>query len=203
MKKILCLLCSLILSGCASVNMREVLTVYETHDDKLPTMEAVYVDAVSSVPQYWDSGSKVVQSGSTRATLFYQQVEKNLTDPYGDMHGYIEMRDNTFLDGPDPIRVGDVWGAMSVVTLGTLNLLGMPAYHFKPYSEINVRVLDKSGKLVKRYQAIVEDSEYAALYWGYSLGAGDDLLLRTYRKALDKVIDEMKNDYDYLYNKLK
>ena len=23
------------------------------------------------------------------------------------------------------------------------------------------------------------------------------------RKALDKVIDEMKNDYDYLYNKLK
>ena len=201
MKKIILFVA--LLSGCVSVDMDEVMTVNETNVEKLPTLETVYIDATSKVPQYWEVGSKVVQSGSSRATLFYQQVEKNLTDPYGDMHGYIELRDNTFLNGPDPIKVGDAWGVFSIVTLGTLNLLGMPAYHFKPYSEINVRVLDKTGKLIKRYQTSAEDSEYAALYWGYSLSAGDELLLKTYRKALDEVIEQMQYDKEYLLNKLK
>ena len=133
MKKIILFVA--LLSGCVSVDMDKVMTVNETNVEKLPTLETVYIDATSKVPQYWEVGSKVVQSGSSRATLFYQQVEKNLTDPYGDMHGYIELRDNTFLNGPDPIKVGDAWGVFSLITLGTLNLLGMPAYHFKPYSE--------------------------------------------------------------------
>ena len=200
MKKLIVIICMVVLSGCVSVDMNKVLTVEETNGKKLPTMEAVYIDGTSKVPQYWDTGSRVVQSGTTRATLFYQQVEKNLTDPYGDMHGYIELRDNT-LDLA-PAQDGG-WDIFSALTLGIFNLLGMPAHHFKPYSEINIRVLDKTGKLIKRYHTSIEDSEYAALYWGYSLSDRDELLLRTYRKALDEIIEQMQNDKEFLSNKLK
>lgn len=192
----------LLLTSCVSVDMRNVLTVEEEEGKKLPTLEAVYIDATSTVPQYWEAGAKVVQSGSLRATLFYQQIEKNLTDPYGNLKGYIELRDNTFLNGPDPIAVGDAWSFASVLTLGVFNLFGMPMYHFKPYSEINVRVLDKEGRLIKRYRSYAQASEYAALYWGYSLRDSNELLLKTYRDALDKVMIDMKQDYEFLNSRL-
>lgn len=165
----------------------------------MPALEAVYIDATSSVPQYWEVGSKVVQSGDTYATIFYEELERNLTNPYGDMTGYIELRNETILSA------NPLWSVLSGLTLMIPNLVGMPFASGTVYSNVHIRLLDKKGRLIKRYQASAADTEYVAMWWGY-MDTPDQIWafkIRTYRKALTKVLEEIKSDHTFLIEKLK
>lgn len=188
-----------LLTSCRSINIHEIRQVNETTGNKLPTLEAVYIDATSSIPQYWEVGSKVVQNGDTYATIFYEELEKNLTNPYEDINGYIELRNETILS------TNTLWSVLSGLTFTVPNLLGMPFTSGTVYSNVYVRLLDKKGRLIKRYQASAEDTEYVAMWWGY-MGTADEIFafkVRTYRKALTKVLEEIKSDYTFLLEKLK
>ena len=188
-----------LLTSCRSISIHEIRQVKETTGDKLPALEAVYIDATSSVPQYWEVGSKVVQSGDTYATIFYEELERNLTNPYGDMTGYIELRNETILSA------NPLWSVLSGLTLMIPNLVGMPFASGTVYSNVHIRLLDKKGRLIKRYQASAEDTEYVAMWWGYR-DTPDQIWafkIRTYRKALTKALEQIKSDHTFLVEKLK
>lgn len=185
-----------ILSACSFLDRNAILRVEQTQDRKLPALEAVYIDATSSIPHYWEPGAKVVQSGTDRATLFYKQVENVLTNPHSDIHGYIELRDHIY---PTDIFSGLLWIIPSCFTYGLANLLGMPLLSQGIQSEIHIRVLDKEGRLVKRYYAEAKDTQYVALYWAKQ----GDYALKTYRDALDDAVLQMQQDYEFLYERLK
>ncbi len=198
MKKIILLTTLALLTACScktKIDRASILSVEQTTDKKLPTLKAVYIDATSAIPQYWEPGSKIVQSGTERATLFYNLVENTLTNPYGDIHGYMELRDETRMKP----GLGLLWLLPSYYTCGLGNLLGLPWGDESAYSQVNVRILDKKGRLVKRYQTRIDRKEY----WARWSECSEDLPLRVYRMALDKIISDMQQDYDYLYDKLK
>ena len=195
MRKIYILPVVFILSACSFLDRNAILLVEQTQDKKLPALEAVYIDATSSIPHYWKPGAKVVQSGTDRATLFYKQVENVLTNPHSNIHGYIELRDHTRITE----LPGVLWIFPSCFTFGLANLLGMPFASKDIQSEIHIRVLDKEGRLVKRYYAEAKDTQYVALYWAKQ----GNYALKTYRDALDDAVLQMQQDYEFLYDRLK
>lgn len=201
MKKIfLLVICCCSLISCKTYNPQGLYNVYETNEKKLPTLEAVYIDATSSTPQYWTPGQRVVQQGGTRATIFYEEVEKNITNPRGKLQGYIELREETFLS-PNYL-----WAIASGLTLCTINLFGFPIGSYTATSIVQLRILDKNGGLIKRYEsASISDTEYIALWWGYAetIDNGERFKLKTFRRALDLALQQIKDDYDYLNNQLK
>lgn len=75
----------------------------------------------------------------------------------------------------------------------------MPFFSQGIQSKIHIRVLDKEGRLVKRYYAEAKDTQYAALYWAKQ----GDYALKTYRDALDDAVLQMQQDYEFLYGHLK
>ena len=65
--------------------------------------------------------------------------------------------------------------------------------------------MDKNGKRIARYSAEEENTEYAALYWGYDYPyeVGRAAVFEGYKKVLDNLIKQLQADIPTLSAKLK
>lgn len=96
-----------------------------------------------------------------------------------------------------------LWLPPSMLTFGIINLTGWPAYHESLTVLVEAKVYNTSGVLIDTFSAKASDWSVAACYYGFSpSGAHNRAYSGAYKKALDKVLSQIKNDDD-LYNVLK
>ncbi len=198
MKKFLVLITLALLTACSCKTMitKDVmLQVEETNNKKLPTLDTRYSSATSASLAYGDPKFSIFNPEDKHAILFYDMVQNQLIDPYGDKRGTIELVDKT----EEKPGFGSLWIWPSICTYGVANLLGMPFWQEKVYSEVHVRILDRRDKVVKKYYAKVEKEQY----WAKWSDCAEDLKLSAYRLALEDIMSQIQKDYDYLYTKLK
>ena len=93
----------------------------------------------------------------------------------------------------------------SILSLGTLNLIGYPFGTEEYTVQVNAVAYDLNGKQLKEYKATAKDWKFVACYYGY---APDQVqaaaYLSAYKEGLESVIDQINQDsvlHSLMYNK--
>ena len=218
MKKIF-LLCTVALCACKSIEYQDVNPPIKPNDNLLPALESV-VD-VSNIESVYTSGSYAgmannfgtayapsnnwgnwMQTTTLNATMykdvrvndvinvFNKEVKENITSPYGAKKGYITLK--LGYRGVDR----SWWYTLpSLLTLGTINLLGFPGDKISQSLEVEVEIWNNKKELVKRYTENVYNYDYVAMYWGYSdLSIRRKVAADNIKQALENIRLKINND---------
>lgn len=94
--------------------------------------------------------------------IFQKEVLENITNPYGPKQGYIVLKLGYIQDDSSIF-----YPLISLCSLYTLNLLGVPQNKITQTLEVEVSILDTDKNLIKRYVQIVNNTDYIAMWWGY------------------------------------
>jgi len=140
----------------------------------------------------------VVVTYDDEVRLFTKEVETNLVDPYGDKYGYIAFK-RSILDA----RVGYGQYLLSSFLMTVPNLFGMPFMNIRYRVEVEIRILDRSNKLLGRYSAIGNSSVKVAYYYGYSMR---NAFRKSYPDAIidafEKIRPQIQSDVSRLNERL-
>lgn len=226
MKKTILTLFFLICS-CKSITYQDVNPTKQPNSNLLPALESV-VD-INNLESVYTSGSYQgsidnfgsaygtgnwggwLQTSSINGThykdsrvndvinVFNKEVKENISSPYGTKKGYIVLK--LGYRGNDH---GYQYMIPSLLSLGTLNILGFPADKITQSLEIEVEIWNNKKELVKRYVENVLDYNYVAMYWGYR----QPVILRkvaadNIKQGLEKIRYQINNDAAEIKQKLK
>jgi hypothetical protein len=180
MKKLVPLILGLMmLMGCKAYDGSMVRIANSPISPKLPSMAKKVEDVSNAV---------VVLSGN-EMKLFTQEIEENLTDPYGDKYGTISIRKNVL-----KLRSNMIYPMVSGFLLFVPNIFGFPMAKIKYDVEVELRILDSKGKLIGKYTGIGRAKVVMALYYGYGAGAGRKLENDAFNDAFSKIRPQIQND---------
>ena len=85
----------------------------------------------------------------------------------------------------------------SILSLGTLNLVGYPFGTEEYTVQVNAVAYDLNGKQLKQYKATAKDSKFVACYYGYAPAQVQAAAyLSAYKEGLESVIDQINQDSD-------
>lgn len=131
-------------------------------------------------------------------SIFEREVEENITQSEGNKKGRIAFRvQYVELENTLPLR------AVSIATLGLLNLIGFPADKYTQTMEVEVEVMNLKGGVIKRYTETVQNSEYSAFYWGYRRpNINRKLSAENVKQALKLISAKINTDAEYIKSKL-
>jgi hypothetical protein len=99
-------------------------------------------------------------------SLLGNEISDNLAEQKGARYGHVRFR----LVNYDRRTPGWGWNIPSALSLGTLNVLGMPRTRVSAELELQVEVADANKKVLARYRAPGAGQAYVALYYGYRHG---------------------------------
>ncbi len=75
---------------------------------------------------------------------------------------------------------------------------------YEAIAELELRIMDNKGNVIKKYVTEQTDNEYVAFYWGYTDAVAIEAsLVESYKKALADITDQIQKDHDYLLARLK
>ena len=203
MKKLIPLMCTIsLLSGCSTFYLNQGMKAPNRgFEDRLPNMEAVFSNEDSL--KNFTSEDNIVQENTPMSNRFYREVETNLIDEYdeGEKKGYLVLKPIINTSGEKP----SFFVVLAGLTLFTSPLLGIPLTIYEGFSELELRVLNSNGKLVKKYTSEATVQNKAGLYYGgcnsipncYNKASWE-----AYEKALSDVIEQVYRDRAYLRKKL-
>ena len=195
MKKILLCLC-LFVSACATYDVQEAMRPADRAiDSKLPNMEPIFEIGKASDTKSGDSDTASIQSNNHYATLFRREVEMNLINENGPIKGKLVLEPVFEKSTPSAWSIGIFFSYIP-------SLFGAPILGTTFEWELELNVLDKNGKRIARYLAQAKDTEYTALYYGYT-NSYEAAALESYKKALDDIIKQVQADIPKLSAKLK
>lgn len=161
-------------------------------------MEAIFESGESNITGVSFNDIKI-KNNTTYALLFYREIEKNVVAQGGDTKGSIIL--TPVLHQLEVPNVG--WTLLSVGTAFIPNLFGMPIESYTAFCELELRVVDKNGNLIKKYSSDSTVTEYVAPYWGYyELEARKAALYESYKKTLKKLIWQMNRDKNLIVREL-
>lgn len=156
---ILSLILSIVVTNCKPWHISQLSPPNTPITPKLPAL------------QQSSQGILTVSSYQDGQELFSNEVEQNLTNPYGEKYGYIILITNT-----GNIKWGVGYTIISGATFFVTNLLGLPFSETKLEMEATIEILNSKKELIGRYRAVGKGKAVAALYYGYAL-------TNTFRKA--------------------
>lgn len=160
------------MGGCRAWDGSQVAVRQDPIAPKLPALERKLEDA----------GNRCVMADPDRVNLFADEVEENLTDPYGAKSGSITMAQNI-------IRVRPGIFIPSMVLLGVPTLFGVPFAIPKITVEVELRVMDARNRMIGKYSAVGNGRSICALYYGYPLVA---VYRKTYVDAVNDAFDRIR-----------
>lgn len=114
------------------------------------------------------AGNKQVQNFKDKRIqdaiiVFKREIENNICEPSGHKkYGYAVCRIN------NRVESSGYWYLVSIPSVGIINFLGLPGDSWSVVMDVEIEILDSQRNRISRYSAIAEDTEYAAMYWGYS-----------------------------------
>lgn len=123
--------------------------------------------------------------------LLGNEIADNLAEQKGQRFGHVRFR----LVNYDRRTPGWGWNIPSALSLGTLNVLGMPRTRVSAELELQVEVADANKKVLARYRAPGTGNAYVALYYGYRHGdAWRKANLLALKDAMGKIRTQMAKD---------
>lgn len=216
---LMCFLCS-----CRSITYQDVNPVIQPNANLLPAMESIVdvsnLEATYTVSSYAGTannfGTTLGNTNWAQTTaisgvsykdprvqdvinVFNKEVKENITSPYGAKKGYIVLT-----LGYRGVDQSFIYPFVSLFSLGTINFFGFPGDEVKQSLEVEVEIRNNNKELVKRYVENVIDTQYVAMYWGYSKDnvwrkvAADNI-----KQALQKIRDRINSDAAEIKKKLK
>ena len=142
-------------------------------------------------------------------TLFEREVKDNLTNPIGEKQGSIVCK----VVSAD--TRSSKWALMipSVLTLGILNVFGMPFHYFKTEIELEVEIKDLENNTVVRYESYGKGEVPIAFYYGYygTLSGNNDTKsnqaarksnINAFKTAMKEIKNQINRDYSKIISKL-
>lgn len=116
--------------------------------------------------------------------ILLKEFENNLMDLKSDFYGYLEINRNIIDSKP-----GLGYTIPSVLLFSVPNIFGMPFLDIKQTTEIEVKILDKDGKLIEKYSAIGKGNVKVAYYYGYSLRIANR---KAYSDAIINALEQIR-----------
>lgn len=225
MKKYILLV--LLLSACQSINYQDVNPTINPNQNKLPAMESMIdmynLEAVYTGGGYAGTANNLgvgyanrgwgnwVQTTAISGTqykdarvndvinIFNKEVKENITNPYGEKKGYISLKLGYRGEDRQPLLA-----FISIISLGTINLLGFPADIKEQSLEVEVEIWNNKKEIIKRYTANALDSEFLAVYYGYNeLTIHRKLAAENIKQALEQIRRQINDDAEEINKKLK
>lgn len=127
-------------------------------------------------------------------TLFNREVKNNITNPYGEKRGKIVCR----IAGKDE-NPTYILRLLSLISLGTLNILGMPFDINKNIIDIDVEISNNNNELIGRYNAMGKGKEISSLYYGnHYLRAKRYANIKAYKAAMTDIKKQIEADHNRL-----
>lgn len=162
---------------------------YRSLTQKLPNMEPIFETGKSL-------NTAGIKNNRGFSTLFRREVEKNLINIDGPVKGKLVL-DPVYFEADQ----NNAW--LFTVPLWFIPpVIGVPLHSNTSKWELELNVIDENGKRIARYSSEAVDTEYYAAYWGYK-NAYTAAVFEGYKKALNKVIEQLQNDIPALSTKLK
>jgi hypothetical protein len=126
--------------------------------------------------------------------ILYRDFSKNIFRSSDKKYGYacLEIKRKESLDR--------TMGIISAFTLLTINLFGFPMVAEKAEIEFELNLLNSQKQLIYHCTAKGEDTEYGALFWGYTVAGSSDVDTQiqqiTNTKALQQALDSLKEQLE-------
>ena len=225
MKKVLLLSTLFLLTNCKNITHQDyILDV--NNQTKLPALEAVIdttnLENVFSLGGFvanannmgatnrngWVQASAIAGTSfrdprmQDTMTLFDDFVKNKVTNPYGEKKGYMVLNIGYRNTIDHYENIATAW--LSIISLGTLNLLGFPFGVDEDEMKISVEILNSKRELVKRYTSVQSDTEWAAAYWGYNVPKiGRKITIENVKNALEEIGNQISNDAYEINKRLK
>ncbi len=209
MKKSILLLLFLI-SSCRSFNSAEQMKFDKITSNKLPNLEIIFnnddlifnstaISLIAGEQAYALNSAHKGDLENFLKTHIEQQIRNDIIDEYSSPRGYISFR----IAANNSSNAGLLMFP-SILSLGTLNLLGMPAGWSKTKVELEARIYDKSRRLIKVYTGTGSDKNVIACYYGYSEMDSEKVsMVNSVKIAMSSIKEQINSDYPYLISKLK
>jgi hypothetical protein len=197
----------LLVSSCASIKP----TDFRPDNQgciQLPALDPV-MDAVSLESMYPDSyissdsgsSSDIYVSSVSRnrkaqdvRTLFEREVKDCITNPYGELKGYIVCKVSSGYS-----RMNPAFTFWSTMTLGIPNLLGLPYAVAKTLIDLDVEIYTIDNRLIGRYNASGYDRSYSAYYYGYRLADVSRISgINAFKMAMNDIKSKIERDKNRL-----
>lgn len=192
MKKLTSILIIFCITACAINNNIEIKREYT---NKLPSLELIFEGKNNVV--IWTKGQKIFRESNDIATIFYDEMETNVTDTSDIINGYIKLK----LIKMDSSEIGP-WNILNALTFQILTLLGLPTETIKVCVKIQVDIFDKDNNLIKSYNETIEDTFNNNIYNEYQYRKKEAKKL-VFQKAVKRVIEKIHKDKKMIINKLK
>jgi hypothetical protein len=206
------LIASTLLISCRSVNMANYQGKKSPIPTKLLTLERQFGDVVGPTYNYgyhygntnghnygYPNGySNFMPLSGDELKVINNEVDENLTDPFGDKYGYIEFNRRIV-----NAKYGIGWAFLSTITFFVPNLLGMPFMNLKLDTEMEVKIYDINRKLVAKYTGMGHSQKIIAMYYGYGLMASRWAYPQAMMDALDQIRPQIEADVDRVNKLLK
>ena len=197
MKKLLFLI--LFLTSCRSITMEDYKSnisplKYQDYEFTLNVPDNIYVITQTNVGERAQIDPK------------QEHLKTVAQDVNDEMMKHLENNDNTvgsIIISQDVLnrKQGSLMTLLgsfpSILSLGTLNLVGYPFGTEEYTVQVNAVAYDLNGKQLKEYKATAKDWKFVACYYGY---APDQVqaaaYLSAYKEGLESVIDQINQDSD-------
>ncbi len=138
---------------------------------------------------------------STRdmVTLFTRNIA-NISQQYGERKGTIQLR----VTNSSSYNSGWYFTVPSLLSLHTLNVLGMPYQYKNADLETEVSIYDRKGNLVWQTTVVGHGEETVAVYYGYNEDDAQALSnIKAMKDAMRQVNMNIANDFQMIQKGLK
>ena len=197
MKKVICIIFALLLTACQTYPINLAIKPEARENLNFPNLEAIFEANESNVSGVSIDETKI-KNNTPYAMLFYREVEKNVVVHDGDKKGSIILTPVLHTQEPNLF-----WTIFNAITLHTPAILGIPEASYTSFCELELRIVDKNGKLIRAYNADSVVTKYAAAYWGYYPKDGvNAALYGSYKETLNKLMQQMNNDKELIIREL-
>lgn len=149
-----------------------------------------------------------ISNNSYKKIIFNEEIEQNVTNPFGKKYGSIEMNQNIIKYKKNDMLASINWG-LSFYPLfkalwsgsGTYHfynfpwLFGFPDAYYKLDVSIDYRITNLQNELIAKYNAVGSAKAPIALYWGYRrTKAKNKIYVEALKDALKKLRQQIERD---------
>lgn len=172
--------------------------------DKLPNLEAIYEN--EGELKNFSTKDSFVQVNTPRANKFYREVEKNLIDITTDKKGYIVLKPIISATSVPCAEMED--DHLTDVLLGfygvgiILGMLDTPKREYKASYELEIRILNNDGKLIKKYESEKTAELISSPQKACNGECCDQITWEAYENALADILEQIHNDRAFLIQEL-
>jgi hypothetical protein len=153
---ILLVLSCLLFQNCRSWTITQITNTNAPISPKLPALQK---GSIYGQPIYTPG---MAYYNTDIGTIFTEEVENNLTDPFGEVYGTINYHTNMI-----QMKIGIGYALVSGFTMMVPNLLGFPMGNYKIELETIVEIRNVKNELIGKYKATGKGKASVAMYFGY------------------------------------